>query len=184
MLKVEIIGNLGADCEVKDANGSKFVTFRVAHSEKYTASDGKEVTTTNWIDVTYNRTESELLKYLKQGTKVYVRGNAHLRAYSSKKDRCWKAGLSVAATEIELCGGQSDDVPRQLTDPDTGTIYNVTRHYWCDMPTKGMKKDAMRLLVDARGREYGQNSAGFVAPVPEQVPDEGNDAADNPDQNK
>ena len=42
----------------------------------------------------------------------------------------------------------------------------------------------MRLLVDARGREYGQNSAGFVAPVPEQVPDEGNDAADNPDQNK
>ena len=32
MLKVEIIGNLGADAEIKEANGSKFVTMRVAHT--------------------------------------------------------------------------------------------------------------------------------------------------------
>ena len=35
MLKCEIIGNLGADAEVKEANGSKFVAMRVAHSSKW-----------------------------------------------------------------------------------------------------------------------------------------------------
>ena len=42
MFKVEMIGNLGADCEVKDSNGSKFVTFRLAHTEKYKQQDGRE----------------------------------------------------------------------------------------------------------------------------------------------
>lgn len=32
MFKVEAIGNLGADAVIKDANGSKFVAFRVANS--------------------------------------------------------------------------------------------------------------------------------------------------------
>ena len=35
MFKVEVIGNLGADAQVKDANGTKFITFRVAHTEKW-----------------------------------------------------------------------------------------------------------------------------------------------------
>lgn len=33
MIRLEIVGNLGADAEIKDYNGSKFVSFRVAHSE-------------------------------------------------------------------------------------------------------------------------------------------------------
>ena len=36
MLKVEMIGNLGADAEIKDHQGRKFVSFRVAHTEKWT----------------------------------------------------------------------------------------------------------------------------------------------------
>ena len=35
MIKLEIIGNLGADAEVKVYNGNKFVTFRVAHTDKW-----------------------------------------------------------------------------------------------------------------------------------------------------
>jgi len=34
-LKLEIIGNLGADATVKDVNNSKAISFSVAHSEKY-----------------------------------------------------------------------------------------------------------------------------------------------------
>lgn len=172
MLKLEVIGNLGADCEVKDSNGSKFVTFRVAHTEKFRQQDGKEITSTSWVDVTYNKTDSAVLPFLKQGVKVYVRGNAHLRAYPSKKDKCWKAGVTIAATEIELCGGSSDDVPRQLTDAETGAIYDVTKWYWANAETKGMKKNDMKLLLDNKGREYGMNSQGFVAPVPENVEQE------------
>lgn len=177
MFKVEVIGNLGADAEVKDSNGSKFVVFRVAHTEKYTGNDGKEVVNTIWVDVTYNRIDSAVLPFLKAGVKVFVRGNGSLRVYSSKKDRCMKAGLKVNAMEIELCGGAADDVPRQLIDPDSGMLYDVSKHYWVPFDTKKLKRDEVKLMVDKNGREFGMNKGGFVAPVPEHMDDEENNSA-------
>lgn len=176
MLKCELIGNLGADCEVKESNGSKFVTMRVAHSEKFKQADGREVETTMWIDVTWSKTDSGLLNYLKAGTKVFVRGYLSTRVYSSKKDRQMKAGVSIAATEIELCGGSTELVPRQLIDPSDGKIFDVSKWYWIDADTKGMKKEDLRLLVDKAGNEYGMNNQGFVLPRPDDTqanPEEG-----------
>ena len=176
MLKCELIGNLGADCEVKESNGSKFVTMRVAHTEKFKQADGKEVESTMWIDVTWGKTDSALLNYLKAGTKVFVRGYLSTRVYSSKKDRQMKAGVSIAATEIELCGGSTELVPRQLIDPSDGRIFDVTKWYWIDADTKGMKKEDLRLLVDKNGNEYGMNKGGFVLPRPDDTqenPEEG-----------
>lgn len=165
MFKVEVIGNLGADAEIKDANGSKFVTMRVAHTDKWTQQDGREKEITTWIDVTMNNTESKVIPYLKQGVKVFVRGNASLRVYSSPKDRMMKAGLQVSALEIELCGGSVEAVPRQLIVPDTGQLVDTQKFYWCNAETKGMKKDDTRQLIDRHGNAYLMNNQGFVAPV-------------------
>ena len=173
MLKVELIGNLGADVDFKESNGSKFATFRVADTSKFKDGEGKEKVITNWIDCTMSNVESKVLPFLKAGVKVFVRGNANLRVYSSKKDRCMKAGLQVAVTEVELCGGNSDAVARQVIDPSDGTIHDVTKYYWCDVQTKGMKKDDIKALIDARGNQYLMNSQGFVAPVPVENDDAG-----------
>lgn len=164
MFKVEIIGNIAADAEKKDANGSQFVTFRVADSSKYKKSSGEEVETLNWIDVTLSNADSKVVPYLKRGVKVFVRGNGSLRVYSSKKDRCMKAGLQVNAIEIELCGGNNDAVAREVIDPVDGTIHQTTKYYWCDISTKGMKKNDTKELIDARGGLYMMNCLGFVAP--------------------
>ena len=164
MLKCEIIGNLGADAEVKEANGSKFVAMRVAHSSKWTDQDNKTHEQTEWVDVTFNNVDSKVLPYLKAGVKIFARGNASLRCYSSPKLKRMVAGLSIAAQEIELCGGQSDEVPRTLIDPINGDLYDVTKYYWCNMNTKALKKDEYAVLVDNRGGEYFQNKAGFVVP--------------------
>ena len=172
MLKVELIGNLGADVEIKEANGAKFATFRVADSNKYTNHQGEEQNITNWIDCTLNNVESKVLPYLKAGVKVFVRGNANLRVYSSKKDRCMKAGLQVSVNEIELCGGNNDAVARQVIDPNDGTIHDVTKHYWCDAQTRGMKRDDTRELIDQRGNRYVMNNQGFVIPMPEESAEE------------
>jgi single-strand DNA-binding protein len=172
MLKVEIIGNLGADVEVKDSNGSQFATFRVADTSRYKTQSGEDKEVTNWIDCSYNNVESKVLPYLKAGVKVFVRGNASLRVYSSKKDRCMKAGLQVSVQEIELCGGNNDTVPRQIIDPENGAIFDTAKYYWCNAPTKGMKKEDLKLMVDARGNQYAMNNQGFVAPVPEQTEEE------------
>lgn len=172
MLKVELIGNLGADVEVKESNGSKFATFRIADTSRYKTQSGEDKEVTNWIDCSYNNVESKVLPYLKAGVKVFVRGNASLRVYSSKKDRCMKAGLQVSVQEIELCGGNNDTVPRQIIDPENGAIFDTAKYYWCNAPTKGMKKDDLKLMVDARGNQYAMNNQGFVAPIPEQTEEE------------
>lgn len=172
MFKAELIGNLGADAEVKVADGSKFVTMRVANSEKFKKDDGTEETRTDWVDVTWNKVDSPLLPYLKAGVKVFIRGYASTRVYSSKKDRQMKAGYKIAVQEIELCGGSSELVPRELIDPETMRTYNVTKWYWIDFDTKGMKKDDLKLLVDRQGREYGMNKGGFVMPKPDDVEEE------------
>ena len=168
MLKGELIGNLGADVEIKVSDGNKFATMRVAHSEKIKKEDGTEVSKTQWVDVTWNKTDSALIPFLKAGVKVFVRGYIDARVYSSKKDRMMKAGLKLAATEIELCGGSSDAVPREVIDPSTNQVFSVSKWYWIDRDNKQMKKDDLLLLVDRQGREYGMNKAGFVAPRPEE----------------
>lgn len=168
MFKAEVLGHIGADVEIKESNGSKFAVIRVAHSERFEGNDGQRREETTWIDVTISNVDSKVIPYLKQGVQVFVRGNARLRCYSSPKLKKMLAGLTISASEIELCGGVRDDVPRQLINPDTSELVDVTKYYWVGLDTKGMKKDDMKLLIDSRGRQYGMNSVGFVAPVPEQ----------------
>ena len=177
MLKVELIGNLGADVEIKSSNGSQFATFRVADTTKYTTQQGEEKSVTNWVDCTMNNVESKVLPYLKAGVKVFVRGNANLRVYSSKKDRCMKAGLQVSVTEVELCGGNNDLVPRQLIDPEDGSIHDVSKYYWCNRPTKGMKQADHKALIDTRGNDYLMDFHGFVMPMQHQESEEAADTA-------
>lgn len=166
MFKVEAIGNLGADAEVRESNGSKFITFRIAHSDRWENQNGEKKERTQWIDVVMSNAESKILPYLKQGVKVFVRGHGSLRVYSSPKERMMLAGVQINAQEVELCGGSADDVPRELIDPETSQLFNVTKHYWCDADTKQLKKDESKLLIDKRGNEFLCNKNGFVVPNP------------------
>ena len=57
-------------------------------------------------------------------------------------------------------------MPRQIIDPSDGSIHDTQKFYWCDVPTKGMKKDDLKELVDIRGNQYIMNNQGFVAVAP------------------
>lgn len=180
MLKCEIIGNIGADAEIKDVQGNKFVSFRVAHSSKFKDAQGNDREETTWVDVTLNNVESKVIPFLKQGVKVFVRGNASLRVYSSPKLRQMLAGLRISATEIELCGGTSDDVPRQIIDPSNGQIFDVSKHFWCNHPLEGLKQDEYIELIDKGGRSYLMNATGFVIPAPVSDGDDHSETANQP----
>lgn len=166
MFKVEFIGNLGADAEVKDVNGNKFVAFRVAHVDRWTGEDGQTHESTEWADCTFSNVDSKVIQYLKVGVKVFVRGNGSLRVYSSAKERKMKAGIKISVMEIELCGGVAELVPRQLVEPATGALVDVTKYYWCNAVTKGMKVADHRELIDVRGNRYLMDGRGFVIPMP------------------
>ena len=179
MFKVEFIGNLGADAAIKESNGSKFVTMRIALTDKWTTDSGEKRESTTWADVTMSNTESKILPYLKSGVKVFVRGNGSLRVYSSPKEKRMKAGIQCSATEIELCGGVAELVPRQLIDPESGALYDTQKYYWCNSETKGMKANDLKLLIDARGNEYLMDKRGFVAPKPNAVDSQSEDTQEN-----
>lgn len=160
-----VIGNLGADAEVVSSNGKQFISLSIADSRKFTKQDGTEVNETNWVDAIIPNADHPILPYLKQGVKVCVVGQSTLRVYSSKKDRMMKAGQTIHVQTIELCGGQSESVPRQLIDPTSGALIGTQKFYWCSYDTKGMTENDTRELLDQRGSRYIVNNKGFVAPV-------------------
>lgn len=106
MLKLVIIGNLGADAELRNANGAQFLSFRVAHSDRWTDRNSGEVHgNTTWVSCTLNGDGGNLRPYLKQGTKVFVYGDVSTRIYVSPKDGKQYAGIDCRVRQLELCGG-------------------------------------------------------------------------------
>lgn len=106
MLQLQIIGNLGAGAEVRNTNGAQFLTFRVAHTNRYTDRTTGEVReSTTWVSCTMNGDGGNLRQYLKQGTKVYVYGDVSTRLYVSSKDGTQHAGIDCRVRQLELCGG-------------------------------------------------------------------------------
>ena len=109
MIKMEIIGNLGADAEVKVYNGNKFVSFRVAHSDKWVDQQTGVISTqTTWVSCSLNGDGGGLTPYLKKGTKVFLRGTPNFVTYSSPKTHKFETGVNLFVREIELCGGQQE----------------------------------------------------------------------------
>lgn len=109
MIKVEIIGNLGADAQLQEKNGNKFVAFRVANTDKWVdKSTGQVIESTQWISCTLNGDGGALLTYLKRGTKVFVRGNAQFVIFSSANPTDGSRCKSLR-TRNRTCGGQKEN---------------------------------------------------------------------------
>lgn len=160
MQKLSVIGNLGGDAELRAReDGSKFVTFKVADTSKWTDLKGVVHESTQWISCVLNGDGGKLLQYLKRGVKVYVDGRPSYRVYSSEKERAVKCGVDIAVSSVELCGGSSDDVPRLLVDAD-GIAVDVSKHYWTD-PTKHKSC----FLYSVRGGQFVVDANGFIQPV-------------------
>lgn len=163
MLKSILIGNLGADAEVRSANGREFVSFRVAHSWNFTGSDGTINSGTIWVDCIGNNLKG-VIDYLKKGTQVYVEGNVSLRVYSSKVDRCMKAGLTINVETLQLIGSKHDLVPKQVINPDDGSVHAVTRKYIVTDMHGVVAPDAYKDMVDEHGNLYSLDTLGFIQP--------------------
>ncbi len=109
MLDLTVIGNLGADAEVKEANGKKFFSFTVAHTQTRKDANGMKVEKTTWISCLKPIFESNMGigPYLKKGTKVYLRGTPYARAYCTKSGEL-QATLNLRVDNIELLSASSN----------------------------------------------------------------------------
>lgn len=101
MLKLQIIGNLGKDAELrKSPSGGEFLTFNVGVNS-YNEKKGKN---TVWVSV--STSSVKLLDYLKKGTKVYVEGYMSVKPYSVQNET--KVLINVNASTIQLLGSKSE----------------------------------------------------------------------------
>lgn len=166
MLQFQVIGNLGADAELHVENGNEFLTFKVAHTERYSQGDN-QVETTTWVSCVLNGRADKLRQYLTKGQKVFVCGDGSVRTYHSAKMQRLVAGCNLFVRQIELVGGRADDVPRQLFDGD-GVQHQVGKYYYCDT-AKGLT------LQSRAGSMFTVDAAGWVHPS--QTTEQGDAAA-------
>ena len=166
MLIATLIGNLGANAEIKTADGREFVSFRVAHNDSYKGADGTRVESSMWVDCTMSCSNGRpaVLPYLTKGTAVCVVGQVSTRVYSSEKDRCMKAGLKIHVQRVELIGAAGDNCPRRLYTKD-GAMVDVLKYFHVD--TKETT------LYDQRGNAYTIAEGGWVCPPNTQYDDQG-----------
>ena len=111
--KVIIVGNLGADPEVRSfQNGGKVVNLRIATSETWRdKASGERKERTEWHSVAiFNDRLGEVAeKYLRKGSEVYVEGQLETRKWQdqSGQDRyTTEIVLRQYRGELQLIGGR------------------------------------------------------------------------------
>lgn len=163
MLQAIAIGHLGGDAECKSLNGREFTTFRIAHSNKWTDTDNVTHEETTWVDCIMQG-KPNVLQYLKKGQQVYVNGSVSLRIYSSKKDRCMKAGMTINVRSVELLGGKNDEVPSIVYAKDENVGFQVTKCYWCQQLENDGLPGSITEVHSKSGELFEVNPAGFIRP--------------------
>jgi single-strand DNA-binding protein len=107
MLRVSLLGNLGADPEVRyTAKGTQMVSFRVAVNQFRVGPDGERQENTEWFRVRVSGRQSEFAQRLGKGSKVLVFGNLDISHYQSK-DGEQRTGFDVWADEIQSMSMQA-----------------------------------------------------------------------------
>lgn len=86
MLKVSIIGYLGQDAQLKTFNNVNYVSFSVAHTEKWKDSKtGNDIEKTQWVSCLKRIGDSDkLVQLMKKGSKVYVEGSLSAKTFDNK----------------------------------------------------------------------------------------------------
>jgi single-strand DNA-binding protein len=113
--KVILVGNLGADPELKHtATGKAYCHLRVATSDHFKNAQGERQERTEWHRVTVWADQAEhCARYLAKGRPVYVEGRLEHRSVEDrdKGDKRWYT--DVVANRIVFLGGGEH---RQATD--------------------------------------------------------------------
>lgn len=157
MLKLEVIGNLGSDAELRRDGGREFITMSIAHTERRRNPDGTDYEVTKWVSATMNGNGGNLLPYLKKGTKVSAWGDCDVRVYHSEKERRIVGGLNLFIRDLELVGQQPDLVPKNLYDTE-GVAHRIDKYYHC--------ADVVHAsLVSQSGAQFIVDENGWVAPM-------------------
>ena len=111
--KVMLIGNLGADPEVRStSNGSRVATLSLATSRQWTTKAGEKQEKTEWHRcVVWNSRQTGLAdvveKYLKKGDRIYVEGRIEYRTWQDKEGQT-RYTTEINVRDMVMLSGRGD----------------------------------------------------------------------------
>jgi len=103
--KVQLIGNVGNDPEIKTFDGGKkVVNFTLATNESYKNEKGEKVEQTEWHKITaWGKIADIIEKYVVKGKEIAVEGKLTHRSYDDKNGEK-RFITEVVANDILLLG--------------------------------------------------------------------------------
>jgi single-strand DNA-binding protein len=124
MKKIQIIGNVTKDAEVRSFEGGRSViNFDVAVNERFKDRNGQKQERTSYIRCAMWRDSqyTNIAQYITKGTKVYVEGSPDVDAYINKEGKAvGNVKINVREFEFLSSGKKSEsensDLPTQSED--------------------------------------------------------------------
>ncbi len=110
--KAIILGNLGADPEIRTTSGGQNVAnFRVATNRTWTDRSGQRQEQTEWHNiVAWAKLAGIVEQYLKKGDQVYVEGRLQTRSWEDQNgQQRWTT--EIVAQEMTMLGGSGGGAP-------------------------------------------------------------------------
>lgn len=105
--KVILVGNLGADPEVRYLpSGEAVANLRLATTDTWKDKDGNKQEATEWHRVSYFGRQAEVCgQYLKKGSQIYVEGSIRTRKWQDK-DGQDRYSTEIKGDRMQMLGGR------------------------------------------------------------------------------
>ena len=108
MLRVSLLGNLGADPELRTSQrGNPVASFRVAVHQVQNSPEGERQDSTEWFRVRATGRQSDFAQRLQKGARVLVAGRLEISRYQSREGEP-RVGFEVWADEIVNLAGRPE----------------------------------------------------------------------------
>lgn len=119
MLRVSLLGNVGADPELRySQKGTAVTTFRVAVHQVRTSAEGERQESTEWFRVRAVGRLSEIAQRLTKGSRVVVAGRLEISRYQSREGEP-RVGFDVWADEVVNVSGRLSAAGEGELEPGT-----------------------------------------------------------------
>lgn len=119
--KVILIGNLGADPEVRyTQNGTPVATFRVATTERWKDPKGNIQEQTEWHNIVAWRRYAEIAgEYLSKGSRVYIEGKLQTRKWQDQNNND-RYTTEIVVRELKMLSPRKNGENNQTPPPAEG----------------------------------------------------------------
>ena len=117
--KVQLLGNVGKDPEIRSTGGGTTVaSFSLATADRQKDQQGNWQDKTEWHNlVAFGRTAEIVRDYAKKGSQLFIEGKLQTRSWDDKESGQKKYRTEILVNELTLLGGHPGSRDGAKTTP-------------------------------------------------------------------